>query len=58
MELPIAALEDLAEGRELTFALEPGVRLHLRADPAAVEQFQAQVRRSLLHFLPVGGTKH
>ena len=54
----MAALEDLAEGRALTFNLEPRVRLHLRADPAAIEQFQAHVRRSLLHLLPAGDTKH
>lgn len=58
LELPIAALEDLTKGRELTFTVEPGVLLHMRVYPAEVKQFQAHVRRSLLHFLPVGGTKH
>ena len=46
----------IAEGAELVLDVEDdGVRVFISCDDEAVNAFQTQVQRALLHLLPIGG---
>ena len=52
----VDAMRAIAEGAELVFDVEDaGVRVFISCDDEAVNAFQTQVQRALLHLLPIGG---
>ncbi len=56
MALSVDAMRAIAEGAELVFDVEDdGVRVFISCDDEAVNAFQTQVQRALLHLLPIGG---
>jgi hypothetical protein len=56
LALSVDAMRAIAEGAELVFDVEDdGVRVFITCDDEAVNAFQTQVQRALLHLLPIGG---
>ncbi len=56
LALSVDAMRAIAEGAELVFDVEDdGVRVFISCDDEAVNAFQTQVQRALLHLLPIGG---
>ena len=56
MALSVDAMRAIAEGAELVLDVEAdGVRVFISCDDEAVNAFQTQVQRALLHLLPIGG---
>ena len=56
MALSVDAMRAIAEGAELVLDVEDdGVRVFISCDDEAVNAFQTQVQRALLHLLPIGG---
>ncbi len=59
LALSLEAVRAIAEGAELVFDVEDdGVRVFISCDDEAVNAFQTQVQRALLHLLPIGGMPH
>jgi hypothetical protein len=56
LALSVDAMRAIAEGAELVLDVEDdGVRVFISCDDEAVNAFQTQVQRALLHLLPIGG---
>lgn len=56
LALSVDAMRAIAEGAELVLDVEAdGVRVFISCDDEAVNAFQTQVQRALLHLLPIGG---
>ncbi len=56
MALSLEAMRAIAEGAELVFDMnEEGVRVFISCDDEAVNAFNTQVQRALLHMLPISG---
>ena len=56
LALSLEAMRAIAEGAELVFDMEDeGVRVFISCDDEAVNAFNTQVQRALLHMLPISG---
>ena len=56
MALSLEAMRAIAEGAELVFDMDgEGVRVFISCDDEAVNAFNTQVQRALLHTLPISG---
>ena len=54
LALSLEAMRAIAEGAELVFDMEDeGVRVYISCDDEAVNAFNTQVQRALLHMLPI-----
>ena len=56
LALSLEAMRAIVEGDELVFDIEEdGVRVFISCDDEAVNAFNTQVQRALLHMLPISG---
>jgi len=56
LALSLDAMRAIAEGDELVLDMvEEGVRVFISCDDEAVNAFNTQVQRALLHMLPISG---
>lgn len=56
LALSLDAMRAIAEGDELVLDMvEEGVRVYISCDDEAVNAFNTQVQRALLHMLPISG---